>query len=210
LLLAFFVAAMIAPVPAQGSGTAVVAIHGGGWWGGTPANVKPICDALPGVRCFRPTYPLSGSGPYPAANQDLQRFIRDRVRGELGYERVIAFGVSAGANLAAWLVAEGDADACVGWSGPFDLRSWRTSPTWVLDQFAPNPEAKAAASTLSLSQPCLLVHSRGDRTVPLSQSVGLHAAAPFSLLVTLNGTCHGMQCFSSAMNLSRTWVRARL
>src|SRR5438093_1199661 len=60
--------------PEVPNGTAVVAVHGGGWWTGSRTGMARFCTEIAtpnGYTCFAPDYTLSGEAPFPAANRDL-------------------------------------------------------------------------------------------------------------------------------------------
>lgn len=99
----------------------VIALHGGGWVGGSPANVQPVVDSLNnrGVPAISIPYTL---GNYPQAIRDVRAAIG---QARLRYKRVTLYGISAGATLAAYLAARGEADTSVVESGPVDFVTWR-------------------------------------------------------------------------------------
>ena len=87
----------------------VVAIHGGGWRGGSPAAHKYWGPYLArnGIATFAIKYRLAKEGTYPKAVYDVKsavQFIRAKA-GDLGVdpERIALFGESAGGHLAALL-----------------------------------------------------------------------------------------------------------
>ena len=87
----------------------VVAIHGGGWRGGSPAAYKYWGPYLArnGIATFAIKYRLAKEGTYPKAVYDGKsaiQFVRARA-GDLGVdpERIALFGESAGGHLAALL-----------------------------------------------------------------------------------------------------------
>ena len=190
--------------------TAVVVIHGGGWWTGSAADVQPVCDALPEFDCYRPSYTLSMTAPFPAANVDLRAYVAElRLR---GYDRVLAVGLSAGGNLSAWLAARGYVDGAVTWSAPSDLRVfdwWRRTPGWVVHRFAPyrSDRRRASPAWHGVDVPILIIHSRRER-MPLDQARRLRAASPLGRLVVLDGRDHAMGYFDRAMPLTRGWLVA--
>ena len=117
------------PVPA------VLLIHGGGWTGGSRAEVAAVGrdfeDA--GFATFAIDYRLAPQHPFPAALEDARaavRWIRANAR-RYGVDptKIVAFGSSAGGHLAALVatVGRGPLDrgsrvrAAASWSGPMDL-----------------------------------------------------------------------------------------
>lgn len=189
---------------------AVIAIHGGGWWSGSPSTMQRVCDAVPiEFACFTPSYTLSMQRPFPAANYDLTRFVHD-LRSQ-GYEHVYAIGSSAGGNLAAWLAMRGLVDGAVTWSAPSNLRwiDWhRRKPGWVVHRFAPGKwkRVKASPALHHINVPMLIFHSRHE-WIPAKQAWRLHRAAPLSKLVLLDGEAHALSYYDEAMPLTAAWLQ---
>lgn len=211
---AWFASILIAlaiPTTAQAN-TAVVTIHGGGWWSGAPTRVSPICEevASAGLPCFTPDYTLSMSAPYPRANRDLARFVAD-LRAQ-GYDQIFAVGASAGGNLAAWLASRGLVEGYVTWSAPSDLRriDWkRPIPGWVVHRFAPKKWKRYAASPAlrTITVPGLIFHSR-DEWIPVGQARRLRRATPNGTLRVLSGSAHAMSYFDRAITPTVNWLLA--
>ncbi len=195
--------------PVSSTPTAVIVIHGGGWWSCNPSQVRPVCDVLrPYVDTYAPEYTLSMVSPFPQANRDLKAYV-ENLR-SIGYERILAVGVSAGGNLAAFLAQHDLVDGFVSWSAPTDLRRfdwYRRTPGWVVERFAPTRRKKIRASPAlhSITAPGLIIHSEAE-WMPLFMARRLHAAAPASDLVVLPGTAHGMVYFDLAMPITLQWI----
>ena len=184
------------PVP----GVAVMVIHGGGWWSGSPDGAAAVCQAVVdqlNLTCFAPDYTHSGSAPFPAANLDLISAVG--YVHSLGFPRIGAVGLSAGGNLAAWLASHHQVDVAAVWSAPADLT---TLPDWdppghpgkvgVVHSFAPNASDRRAASPAlkKISVPLLVVNSDHE-LIPLSQARELYGAATVERRLTvLPGTAH--------------------
>jgi acetyl esterase/lipase len=204
------------PVP----GTAVMVIHGGGWWSGSPDNVEGICEAVTadlGMTCFAPDYTLSGTAPYPAANLDLTAavgYIRS-----LGFSRLGVIGLSAGGNLAAWLASRRLVDVAAVWSAPADLR---TLPDWnppdhpgkvgVIRSFAPTPNDRRAASPAlrQIAIPLLVVNSE-DELIPLSQARELYRDATGTRRLTvIPGHGHAAEYTARELPETLNWFASYL
>ena len=112
----------------------VVLLHGGGWAGGSRADVAPEADALAGagLAVLNVDYRLSAPGApgYPHQLADVQMAL-DWARSHaavlgLDMSRVGALGVSAGGNLALELGVRGVVGSVVAWSAPTDLGAFET------------------------------------------------------------------------------------
>lgn len=126
-------------VPAAGrrgvQSPVVVLLHGGGWAGGSRADVAPEADALAGagLAVLNVDYRLSAPGApgYPHQLADVQMAL-DWARSHaavlgLDMSRVGALGVSAGGNLALELGVRGVVGSVVAWSAPTDLGAFETA-----------------------------------------------------------------------------------
>ena len=125
------------PKGADGSTPAVVLIHGGGWYSGTPSDMEPWADLLAdqGWVAFSIGYRLAeqggGSPSWPEAFDDVQAGTRWVHANAARYggdpDELIVFGESAGAHLTALLAEQGAGDddvairAAAWWSAPLDL-----------------------------------------------------------------------------------------
>ena len=112
----------------------VVLLHGGGWAGGSRADVAPEADALAssGLAVLNVDYRLSAPGApgWPHQLSDV-RMALDWARSHaavlgLDMSRVGALGVSAGGNLALELGVQGVVSSVVAWSAPTDLAAFET------------------------------------------------------------------------------------
>lgn len=94
---------------APGARPAVLLVHGGGWEGGEPDDMRGIAERLAeaGFVVMNVAYRLAPAYRFPAPLHDLQaavRWLRTHA-GELGVDstRIAGFGYSAGAHLVALL-----------------------------------------------------------------------------------------------------------
>ncbi len=196
--------------------TAIVAIHGGGWYTGTPAKMDRVCsDVAPvlGFDCFQPYYTLSGVAPFGAAARDVRDFVL--ALREEGYERVIGIGASAGGQLAAWLAAEGYVDAAVTLSAPTNLvvlEDWYRDKCscWVVDQYAPTELKKENASPAlaTVDVPILIIHSADEPQIPRRQAGRLAEVSSNETLRILPGALHAMNYFDDVSGEIADWIAA--
>jgi len=106
-----------APLPA------LVAIHGGGWYKGSPASHTNLAMALAdrGFVVANIAYRLSGEAPFPAAIHDCKaavRFLRANAdKYGIDPKRIGAIGLSAGGHLTALLATSGGVKALEGAEG---------------------------------------------------------------------------------------------
>jgi acetyl esterase/lipase len=201
-------------LPAAGPDPAplVVFMHGGGWLRGDRAMVGP------GFAAWRPgplarlaadgfavasvDYRLSGEARFPAQLEDVSAAV-EWLTGQAGRygldaDRIVLWGESAGAHLAALLGlrSQGRVRGVVDWYGPADLTALDeqvgaagaltadpldTREARLLGApVAQVPELARAASPLSHvragAPPFLIAHGRADRAVPFQQSEALAAA----------------------------------
>ena len=188
-----------APAP-RGGRPAVVAIHGGGWRGGSKSDYGPQFARLAahGYVVAAVDYRLSrpGEPSWPANFEDVREAVRwlRRHAAEYGVDpnRIAALGASAGGHLAALLgtvpdaAPEGPDSARVGavidFYGPSDLtaldaESPRAGKSLGLflggrpDECPERYEAASPARHVSAGDPpMLLFHGADDRLVPPDQS----------------------------------------
>jgi acetyl esterase/lipase len=195
--------------------TAIVAVHGGGWYGGTPAKMDRVCqDVAPalGYDCFQPSYTLSGVAPYSQQLQDLSAYVAN-LRTQ-GYTRIIGIGSSAGGNLVGLLASHDLIEAAVTLSAPSnltaDLPDWyRTQCScWVVDQYAPTQGKKENASPAldTVPVPIYIIHSADEELIPVKQAWHLRVASPLGQRLTLTGTRHGMAYFDDVSDDIIGWV----
>jgi len=206
------------PMP-DGGRPAVLAIHGGGWCGGSKLSFGRMAARLAqhGYVVISVEYTLSrpGQPSWPAALDDMReavRWTRQHAR-EYGIDptRLVAFGASAGGHLAALLGVDPAArvQAVVDFYGPAELTGLATgtpSAAPIIAQFlggTPDeiPEQYEAASPArhvsATSAPMLLVHGEDDAHVPPSQSEALaralrDAGVP-NRLILVPGSRHGFE-----------------
>ncbi len=178
----------------------VLALHGGGWRGGSRITFGPDVAALArhGVAVAVADYRLSrpGTPSWPENFEDVQAavaWLRTHAKSHgLDGSRVAALGVSAGGHLAALLgtasAAPSRVSAVIDFYGPADLAALggpagaEGGPVDLLlgGVAASRPERAAAASPARQATPddapALLIHGENDRLVPPDQSERLAAA----------------------------------
>ncbi len=178
---------------------AILAIHGGGWRGGTKNGYGREVAALArhGYVVISVDYVLSSPGhpTWPENLDDVREAVRWVRRNAADYgvdpTRIVAMGASAGGHLASLLGTNaGSSDietrvqAVVNLYGPTDLVSLAGSPGAVLpltlylgQPLAEIPDRYADASPIRHvsgdDAPTLLIHGETDDLVPVAQSVDL-------------------------------------
>ena len=204
--LALVVAASLAAAPYElqtprgpGPFVTVLAVHGGGWTSGTPADTAPFCRAVleAGFACAALDYRLAPQTPFPGQIDDLTRAIhdlmRDAARLRLNPAGVVLAGESAGGHLAAFLGAEHPSTlpilGVIAFSPPLDLEALG-EPGRALGITPPEVRALTGAAGWSASDiermrraspvdairpgapPFLIVFGTADSLVPPSQARG--------------------------------------
>ena len=197
-------------VPAGDPAPVILFVHGGGWRLGTREVFVPtLRDWRPnpfhrlvaaGFAVASVDYRLSGEAVFPAQLDDIAaslRFLRNR-GGELGIDatRVVAWGESAGAHLAALLGLTEQVAGVVDWYGPADLTTLaeQAPPNAIAAPGGPDtreaqligapvedaPELARRASPVTYlhadAPPFHIAHGDADRFVPVGQSRQLTAA----------------------------------
>lgn len=129
--------------PARESFPALVIVHGGGWVGGRKSEYAKIGPAVArqGFAAFSIDYQLATAAQpaYPAAVRDVLdavAWVRAHAAGfGVDPHRIGLLGDSAGAHLALLAAMSPDlvrpaepVAAVAGWSGPYDLVTWRPDP----------------------------------------------------------------------------------
>ena len=182
----------------------VVFLHGGGWLRGSRKVFTPgISDAqsfdrivAAGFAVASCEYRLSGEARFPAQLDDVDAALAWlRAHGaEYGVDasRIVLWGVSAGATLAALTAIRGaDVRGVVDWFGPADLfgmaeHDMGEAPKdtrearWIGAPAADAPDAARAASPAlqvhAGAPPFHISHGTADEHVPFAQSAALAAA----------------------------------
>nr|WP_276515242.1 alpha/beta hydrolase [Actinomadura coerulea] len=180
----------------------VLFVHGGGWRRGTrrdfghefagwrPSPFERIAEA--GFAVASVDYRLSGEARYPAQLHDVRAAVAwlGGHGGEHGFDgsRIVAWGESAGAHLAALAALTGPGiGTVVGWYGVYDLaampdpddpgsRESRLLGAPVGDVPDLAAEASPIAHVHAGAPPFQLWHGTADRFVPMAQSERMAAA----------------------------------
>lgn len=187
----------------------VVFLHGGGWLRGSRKVFTPgISDAdsfelivAAGIAIASCEYRLSGEAHFPAQLDDVDAALdwlqRNGADHGVDASRVVLWGVSAGATLAALTgLRRADVRGVVDWFGPADLFAMGAHDGAVPDVGEPAAETREARwlgapavevpDAARLASPALQVHAGAppfhiahgtdDRHVPVAQSAALAAA----------------------------------
>jgi acetyl esterase len=219
----------------------IVFIHGGGWAGGARESfgVEAGWMARLGFVTFSIEYRLSPPDPYPAAVDDVERFVRWLRRSPqvatfgIDPKKIGAFGSSAGGHLAAMLGTVGMGSrttgsrvaAVVSWSGPMDLTDVNavvggSTVTGFLGCTPPDPAclptARAASPITHLDRsdaPTLLFNSTRE-LVPYTQATTAKAALAKAgvphRLVTYEGEMHAQWYRVQAWDRTVAWFERYL
>lgn len=208
--------------PGPGPHPLIVFIHGGGHVVGDKSSfglqlILPFVSRA-GYSVASINYRLAPAHRHPAQVEDARTAVRwlraNAARFRIDPDRVAVSGASAGGHIATFLAftpcagdPAGDAVArqscrpvtVVNFFGTTDLRARRDPFIDALLGRRAAPEAKAAASPITLvtpdDPPTLSLHGTADRLVPYRQSVALHetlsAAGVANRLITVEGGGHG-------------------
>jgi acetyl esterase/lipase len=222
----YFPPANAGPAAERWRRTAVLAIHGGSWRGGSkrlfrsdPETSTIVRLAKAGLVVIAVDYRLArpGSPSWPDALEDVREAVRWTRRNarDLGIDpdRIVAFGQSAGAHLAALLGTLPDPGAHDGVSarvaavidfyGPTDLehlirtRHLAHDPAPIFLGDTPAREASPTAHVTRDTAPMLLFHGTDDLWVRIDQSErlagALQRAGVRNRLVRVEGARHGFE-----------------
>ena len=179
----------------------VVMLHGGGWFGGSPASMEPLASSLAtaGIVVFNSTYRTSAGG-YPESFDDVACDIRFALSKSPEYTTstrpLTVVAHSAGAHIGAVVSLAGDlfgqdcdlgadvvVDRFVGLAGPYDPTLYSTVLTGYfgtrLEEDSAPWEAGSPYSYLddNPSLKMLLIHGTEDDLVPIRSSELLAEAA---------------------------------
>jgi acetyl esterase/lipase len=179
----------------------VVMLHGGGWFGGSPASMEPLASSLAsaGIVVFNSTYRTS-SGGYPESFDDVACDIRFALSSAAEYTTstgpLTVVAHSAGAHIASVVSLAGDlfgqdcdlgpdvaVDRFVGLAGPYDPTLYAAVLTGYfgtrLEEDAAPWEAGSPYSYLddNARLKMLLIHGTEDDLVPIRSSELLAEAA---------------------------------
>lgn len=164
--------------------TTILLLHGGGFVGGTTAEVEPIAANLRGV------------GYHVVVVDYLKENPNGNILGEIATVRraadaaraqgpVVAYGVSAGATLAAALAARGDVAGAVVAGGPTNLLTWfclspMTTPGYWNGLGMSPADRRQASPYFRLDghqSPQLLLYGDIDPLVTVDQGLNYYRAA---------------------------------
>ena len=179
----------------------VVMLHGGGWFGGSPASMEPLANSVAGagIVVFNSTYRTAGGG-YPESFDDVACDIRFALAGASQYTTftgpVTVVAHSAGAHIGSVVSLAGDVfgqdcdvgekvlvDGFVGLSGPYDPTLYSAVLTGYfgtrLEEDSAPWEAGSPYSYLDENPDLrmLLIHGTDDDLVPMESSELLAEAA---------------------------------
>lgn len=179
----------------------VVMLHGGGWFGGSPASMEPLANSLAsaGIVVFNATYRTS-SGGYPESFDDVACDIRFALSKAPEYTTstrpLTVVAHSAGAHIASVVSLAGDlfgqdcdvgpgvvVDRFVGLAGPYDPTLYSAVLTGYfgtrLEEDSGPWEAGSPYSYLEDNPrlKILLIHGTEDDLVPIRSSELLAEAA---------------------------------
>jgi acetyl esterase/lipase len=221
---------------AKGPRPAVVLVHGGGWIKGDKSKMHAAARDLvgEGYVAIPVNYRLAQHAAWPAQREDVQQAIRwvqenaDLI--DVDTSRIVVLGSSAGAEIAAAALTEGDgsryARGLVALSGPMDLALVVAGAgglaTVVTDQLlrcdpddcAEKLKTSSAISRLDSRDPASLVIASRDEWVDPRSSYRFHERArktgvPSDLHV-LSGRQHGMDYWDRAWPVIRDWIAQRM
>jgi acetyl esterase/lipase len=216
----------------EGNRPALIAIHGGGWRGGSKSDYGRSLAALVrrGIVVVAVDYRLSrpGAPSWPDNLEDVRDALRWVRRHAADYaidpERIAVIGASAGGHLALLLGTSAGADrrarvsAVIDFYGPTDLaalsdgRTAANGAVGLLLGGRPEvlTEQYAAASPLQHigpgGPPVLIVHGTDDELVPLEQSRALASALERAgvrhRLIVVEGARHGFGLVAGSRELA--------
>lgn len=189
----------------------ILFLHGGGYVGCDRGCIDPrLFERLigAGYRIASADYRLLPDHPFPAQLDDSRAALA-WLKANLGTEiapRVGAWGISAGAHLAALLGVQGDVDAVCDHYGPIDLAEMAAAhpapeAAQVLFGAAPGAADRARLADVIAqvgpqSAPFLILHGTHDAQVPAVHSKRLHQALSRagiqSKLMLLDGVAHDL------------------
>jgi acetyl esterase/lipase len=192
-------------VPSVTPAPVILFLHGGGWRAGSKAKFTPhltnaqsfgrVVDA--GFAVVSVDYRLSGEARFPAQVDDVRAalaWVRSSgAEHGLDTSRVILWGESAGATLAALVALEPESDVLgvIDWYGPTDLVAMAEGLTpeeaavtretgWLGVSALDDPELAREASPLNRvhagAPPFHVEHGDADEAVPQAQSTAFVAA----------------------------------
>ena len=176
--------------------TAVLLIHGGGGYSGLRSDLRAWQGfyARQGIVTLSIDYTLTGQGgapTYPRPEQNAKaavQYLRLH-EAELGTDRIVVQGHSAGARLGAILLTTPDdisfagrelhrgvsdsVDGFIGYYGYYGGNQFRPTSYY---RGAPDRDANSVANASRASGPALLFHGRSDSLVPANRSVWFEGA----------------------------------
>ena len=194
-----------------GAATAVIVIHGGSFFLGTPDDTAASCRAF-GARGWRAVNLDIPSGDLTGQARDVHvAAARERSR----RRTVFVYGESSGGGLAALAVARGWVDGGCAWAPVTDLVSWKANEArtggfwlWISDSSRSTLKSVSAITWASRhSAPMLVVHGRSDQVVAVSQSQRLKRRWPrLTLRIKAGGHGHSESSYLNATKSSVTYL----
>lgn len=219
----------------------VVMVHGGAWVKGSKSSMHGAAADLvrAGYIAIPVNYRLADDAAWPAQREDVQaaiRWVREHAADlHVDTTRIVVLGSSAGGEIAAAAVTEGDgsryARGLVTLSAPVDLELVASNlgqdssagrlagiVTEQLLQCVPDCEdplrIASAVRRHDSRDPASLIITSKDEWVDPQSSYNFHAAAKAdgveSTLKVLSGRAHGMNYWDRAWPIIRAWLDKRM
>lgn len=202
-------------------GAAIVTIlllHGGGFNGGVPSSVEPLAGDLRGAGYHVVAVPYRDDNPDGNILGEIATVRRHAERAR-AVGQVVAYGVSAGATLAAALAATGDVAGAVVAGGPTNLLTWvclapLTSAAYWRSLGMTPADRRAASPIYRLNgrqSPQLLMYGDVDPLVTVDQGLSYQHAArraqPDTTFTLMTLSPHAFR--REYRNQARRWIQAR-
>lgn len=197
----------------------VLVLHGGGFTGGSPADVEPIVRDLRAAGYAATAIAYRDENPTGNVLGQIAT-VRRHARQASARGPVVAYGVSAGGTLAAALAARGEVAGAVVYAAPTNLLTWLCVPCLTTpgywSKLGMDAQTRRQASPyfrLSGGQsPQLLLYGDLDHIVPIDQGINYFRASlrgqPDTKLQLMPLALHGIfrQPFPAR---AREWIQRR-